>query len=513
VSDNDADEVPRQEARPLTAAAQTWREAILAVGVLAVSTLISLALRSYFAATNLVMVYLLGVVAIAIRCSRRVSVGASVLSVAAFDFFCVPPYLTFAINDYEYLVTFAGMLVVALVISTQTARIRANVLHATERETRTQALYRLSRTLSGQTRVFEAARAAAEQAGQVFQASVVIFLPDEGKVSFHKRTSDYLPVPAAEESIAQWAFDNGRQAGCGMENFPAATAFYVPLRGTREIYGVMCVLPAASKQVFSPEQQNLLDLFANQTALAIERTISQKAAEDTRLRMETEQMRSSLLSAISHDLRTPLASITGAASTLRSQWERLTGEVRQELLESVSEETERLSRLVGNLLDMTRFESGTVELRRDLYPLEEIVGSALQRLEHNMKERPVTTLLPDDLPPVFVDDVLIGQVVTNLLENALKYTPMGTPLELAGEAVGDGVILEIRDRGPGIAVGEEDRIFEKFYRGVSKGARGAGLGLAICRAIVQAHQGSIQAFNRPGGGAVFRVQLPAGRPA
>ena len=475
--------------------------------------MIALGLRPYLAATNLAMVYLLGVVAIAIRCSQRVSVAASVVSVAAFDFFCVPPYLTFVVSDYEYLVTFAGMLVVALVISAQTARIRAQALHATDREARTQALYRLSRALAGQTRVFETARAAAVLAQEVFETNVVIFLPDEGGIAFRKRTSEHLPVPASEEAIAQWVFDRGVKAGRRMENFPNATAVYAPLRGTREICGVMCVLPDPGGYVFSAEQQNLLDLFANQTALAIERTLSQKAAEDTRMRMETEQMRSSLLSAVSHDLRTPLASITGAASTLRSQEGKLAPQVKQELLESISEEAERLSRLVGNLLDMTRFESGAVELRRDLCPLEEIVGAALQRVERQMEGRAVTTLLPGDLPLVYVDDVLIGQVVTNLVENALKYTPKETPLEIAAEAAPDGVILEVRDRGPGFPAGEEERIFEKFYRGSTKGARGAGLGLAICRAIVQAHQGKIQAFNRPGGGAVFSVMLPARSPS
>ncbi|MBV8843785.1 MAG: DUF4118 domain-containing protein [Bryobacterales bacterium] len=526
----------------LTGGVQIWREVGIAAGVLVVSTLIALGLRSYLAATNLAMVYLLGVVAIAVHCSRRISVTASILGVAAFDFFCVPPYLTFVVSDYQYLVTFAGMLVVALVISTQTARIRANARHASDREARAQALYRLSRTLAGHTRVFETARAAAELAGEVFNANAVIFLAEEGKVSFHKRTSDYLPVPMAEESIAQWVLDRGRKAGRGTENFPEAMGFYLPLRGARETHGILCVLsgsrtqngtgapvPAKSrpgrragpfaltadaKRSLSRDQQNLLDLFANQTAIALDRTLSQKVAEDTRLRMETEQMRSSLLSAVSHDLRTPLASITGAASTLRAQRDRLPAEVHEELLESISEEAERLTRLVANLLDMTRFESGAVELRRDLYPLEEIAGSVLQRLEPKLAGRTVITSLPEDLPPVFVDDVLIGQVITNLLENALKYTPEGTPLDLAAQAAGEAVTIEVRDRGPGLVAGEEDRIFEKFYRGVSKRARGgAGLGLAICRAIVQAHQGSIRAFNRPGGGAVFQVRLPAGKTA
>jgi two-component system, OmpR family, sensor histidine kinase KdpD len=185
-------------------------------------------------------------------------------------------------------------------------------------------------------------------------------------------------------------------------------------------------------------------------------------------------------------------------------------DTRQDLLESISEEAERLSRLVGNLLDMTRFESGGVKLRRDLYPLEEIVGAALQRLEKKLEGRAVTTVLPEDLPPVYGDDVLLGQVVVNLIENSLKYTPGGTSIELAAEASGDNIVLEVRDRGPGLVPGEEQRIFEKFYRGTSKGVPGAGLGLAICRAIMQAHQGEIAAFNRSGGGAVFRIRLPLG---
>jgi len=483
-------------------------EFAFSAAILIACILSALALRGYLAPTNLAMVYLLGVVAVAARCTRGIAVITSILSVAAFDFFCVPPYLTFVVADYQYLVTFAGMLVVALVISTQPSRIRANILAALERQARTEALYRLSTNLAGQTRVFEAARAAAALAQEVFGASVVIFLPDESRISFRKRTADQLPVPATEEPVAQWAFDHGRKAGHGAENFPDASAFYIPLRGARDIFGVMCVVPDTGRRVFLPEQQNLLDIFANQTALAIERTLSQKAAEETRLRMETEQMRSSLLSAISHDLRTPLASITGAASTLRSQGDKLGMEVRAELLESISEEAERLSRLVSNLLDMTRFESGTVEPRRDFYPLEEIVGAALHRLQRQVAGRTVSVSLPDDLPPVFVDDVLFGQVIMNLVENAVKYTPAGTPLDLDARASGDAVIVEVRDRGPGLAPGDEHRIFEKFYRGKSISRSGAGLGLAICRAIVQAHQGSIEAFNRPEGGSVFRIRLP-----
>jgi two-component system sensor histidine kinase KdpD len=502
------EEPPAHEVRP--SAATSRRESAAAAAIVVVSTLISLLLRPYLAPTNLAMVYLLAVVAVAMRCSRQVAVVTSFLSVAAFDFFCVPPYLTFRVDDYEYLITFGAMLVVALVISTQTARIRRQAANAADREARTGALYRLSRSLAGQTRVFDVARTAAECAEEVFRMPVVIFLPDDGRITFRRRTSDQLPVPKAEEPVAQYVFDHGQKAGRGAQTLPEATALYLPLRGVRKTVGVMGVVAASDDGFLAPEQLQLLEAFANQTALAIERTLSQHAAEETRVQMQTEQMRSSLLSAVSHDLRTPLASITGAASTLRSQYERLPPDMRHELLDSISEEAERLSRLVGNLLEMTRFQSGGLELRRDFVPLEEIVGAALQRMEPHLEGRQVSTHLPDSLPMIHVDDVLLGQVVLNLLENAVKYSPAETPIEVAAEAQEGVLTLEVRDRGPGFAAGEEQRIFEKFYRGRPEGERGAGLGLAICRAIVEAHQGSIEALNRSGGGAVLRIRLPLG---
>ena len=479
-----------------------------AAAIVAVATLASILLRDSLAPTNLAMFYLGGVVAIAMRSRRWTSVTASFVSVAAFDFFCVPPYLTFAVSDYQYVFTFAGMLAVALVISELTARIRMQTAHAVEREARTEALYRLSSRLAGETRVFEAARAAAALAEDVFATRAVMFLPEDGKLSFRRRTSDQLPVSPSEEPIAQWVFDHGHKAGPHTDTLPSATALYLPLRGARETFGVLAVLPDPEGRIFAPEQQHLLEVFAGQTALAIERTLSQRAAEETRVHMQTEQMRSSLLSAVSHDLRTPLASITGAASTLRAQGDRLSPETRQELLDSISDEADRLSRLVSNLLDMTRFESGGVELRRDLYPLEEIVGTALQRMEPQLQGRTISTDLAENLPMVFVDDVLIGQLLWNLLENATRYTPADSPIELAALEQEGSVIIEVRDRGPGITPGAEERIFEKFYRGQTAGARGAGLGLPICRAIVEAHRGTIQALARPGGGAIFRVRLP-----
>jgi two-component system, OmpR family, sensor histidine kinase KdpD len=482
------------------------REAAVAVAIVAAATLAVIAIRNHVPPPNLAMVYLLGVVGIATRCRRRIAVAASFLSVAAFDFFCVHPYLSFRVSDYQYLITFTAMLVVALVISTQTARIRSHAAAAMTRESRAETLYGLSRDLAGLTRVFDVARVATTRAEALFHAPAILFLPEDGRISFARRSTDRLPVPRSEEEVAQWVFDHGEKAGRGTPNFPGGSALYLPLMGATEMTGVLALLWPRS-QPLAEEEDSVLEMFAHQAALAIERTRSQAAAESARVRMHTEEMRSSLLSAVSHDLRTPLASITGAASTLRSQGDKLEPATRGELLDSIAEEAERLERLVGNILDMTRLESG-VELRRELCPIEEIVGSALQRLDRQLEDRPVITSLPESLPAVMVDDVLVGQVLLNLLENALKYTPPCSPIEISAEPAGNALNIEIRDRGPGVLPGEEARIFEKFYRGNPKTARGAGLGLAISRAIVAAHGGTIEVANRPGGGAIFRIRLP-----
>lgn len=488
-----------------------WREYAIAALVVLACTLVSLPLRSHLTAANLVMFYLLGVVAVSMRCGRGASTFTSFLSVAAFDFFCVPPYYTFAFSDYEYAVTFAVMLTVALVISNLTVRIRMQATGAVDREARTHALYRLSRRLSGQTRIFEAARVAAELTSDVFKAQAVIFLPDSnGKISFKRRTSDRLPVPSSEEGIAQWVYDHAQKAGRGTDTLPGATAVYLPLKGSQQVLGVLAAIPDEPEQFFATEQQHLLEVFASQTAAALERAETAAAAREAALQIETEQMRNSLLSAVSHDLRTPLASITGAATSLLEKGDRLDPKTSRDLLESIADEAERLSRLVNNLLEMTRLESGAVQVRREWHPLEEIIGAALTRLDRTLGRRRVITDIPVDLPLVLVDDVLLEQVFMNLLENAIKYTPPESPIEIVASAAGDKVNMEVRDRGPGFAPTEDKLAFEKFYRGKSQGSRGAGLGLSICRAIIAAHQGEISAANRPDGGAVIRVRLPVG---
>jgi two-component system sensor histidine kinase KdpD len=267
------------------------------------------------------------------------------------------------------------------------------------------------------------------------------------------------------------------------------------------------VKPVDAHTFDSPEQLHLLETFANQTALAIERAALAEEAQAVQLRMETERLRSSLLSSVSHDLRTPLAVITGSASTLLESRGALEATVQEDLLQTIREEAERLNRLVHNLLEMTRLESG-VEVRKEWYAVEEVVGAALSRLEMALRGRPVHTDVSKDLSLVPMDDVLVEQVFINLLENATKYTPAGTEIDIRAWAEDGRLMVEVADRGPGLGPGEESRIFEKFYRAAPPESRGAGLGLTICRAIVEAHGGRIWAQNRPDGGAAFRFFLP-----
>jgi two-component system sensor histidine kinase KdpD len=480
-------------------------EYLLSALVVGVCTVVSLLLRPHLNPTNLVMVYFVGVLAIATRCSKGAAMLTSVLSVAAFDFFCVPPYYTFVVAQSEYVITFAVMLVVAVLISAMTAQIRLQTAASVEREIQTAALYRLSVELAGRSRAFDIAKSAAALAEETFRLRVTTFLcGDDGQILFSRRTSDHLYVPTAEQEIAQWVFDHGRNAGIGTKTYPHASALYIPIKGVGAIYGVMAVSPSTH---LLPEHQHLLEIFASQTALAIERAIAASAAKSAEVRAETENMRTSLLSAVSHDLRNPLATITGAAATLRTHWDRLEDNVRDELLQSVTDEAERLNRLLNNLLEVTRLEGG-VYLHKESFPLEEVVGAALHRLQRQLLGRRVLTDIPSGLPMVAMDDVLMEQVFINLVENALKYTPPGTDIEIAASTHGDMLEVQVQDSGPGFKEGEEERVFEKFFRGRTDNIRGAGLGLAICRAIVEAHGGSISARNRPGGGAIIHFTIP-----
>jgi len=480
-----------------------------AVAMVAVATGVARLMFPFFQLSNLIMVYLLGVIVVATRHGRGPSILASLLSVAAFDFFFVPPYFSFAVSDAEYLITFAVMLLVALVISGLTVRIRAQAEAARQREERTAALYAMSREMASTRGLEELVKIAVRHIGDVFHSQVVVLLPDAaGRLLPQSGGGPQFEMDANELAVSRWVYEHRQPAGRGTSTLPGASALYLPLTAPRGSLGVLGVEPADPHALEAPEQLHQLETFANQTALAIERARLADEAQEAQVRIETERLRSSLLSSVSHDLRTPLAAIMGAVGTILENGSRLAADTRQELLESVREEAERLNRLVQNLLEMTRLESGALQLRREWYPLEEIIGAALGRLGKRLSGRRVTTQLLPDLPLVPIDDVLIEQVVVNLLDNALKYTPPDSPISIIATATEGTVRVEVADRGPGLPRGEEHRVFEKFYRGPSSSGRGAGLGLAICEGIIRAHGGRIWAHNLPEGGVAFIFTLP-----
>jgi two-component system sensor histidine kinase KdpD len=486
-----------------------WPGYAEAVGAVAACTGVASLMFPHFGLSNLIMVYLLGVVAVAARNGRGPTILASVLSVATFDFFFVPPYFSFAVSDTQYLVTFAVMLVVALVISGLTVRIRAQADAARHRERRTAALYAMSRELASTRGVDDLLAIAIRHIVDVFPAEISVLLPDAtGRLAARPVPAATLATDTTEQAVAQWVFEHRELAGRGTATLPGAAALHVPLLGSRGAVGVLGVKPADAHAFDSPEQLHLLETFANQTALAIERGALAEEAQASQVRMETERLRNSLLSSVSHDLRTPLATITGAATTILESGARLDQRTQQELLESIRDEADRLNRLVQNLLEMTRLESGAIQLHKDWHPIEEVVGAALGRLAKSLGSRRVTVNIPPDLPLVKIDDVLIEQVFVNLLDNAAKYTPPDSAIRIIVTATDQSVTAEVADHGPGLPKGQEALVFEKFYRAAPEGRRGAGLGLAICRGVVLAHGGRIWAHNLPEGGVAFLFTLP-----
>ena len=495
---------PKTPSRPRT------RGYLWALAVTALCSAAAWLMEGRFDRSNVVMIYLLGVVVTAARHGRGPGLLASLLSVAAFDFLFVPPYFTFSVADVQYLVTFVVMLLVAFIISQLTANMRSQAKVAAHRERRAGALYGLSKDLTACRRTEDIVGNAVRHMHAEFGGHSIILLPDEeGRVAHPSERAGPQALPDADLSVAQWVYDHGQTAGNGTDTLPGAPATYFPLAGLSGLLGVLAIKPANLRRVFLPEQRRLMDTFLGQIAQALERVRLTEEAGAARRRMESESLRNSLLSAISHDLRTPLASIVGAASTLAEEGAKLGDAERTELSRAIHEEALRMCHLTSNILDMARLDTGPVHLNRQWCPLDEIVGGALTRLGERLKERPVKMTLPQGLSLVFLDAALVEQLLVNLLDNALKYTPAGTPIEIGAELSAFSLILSVADRGPGIPKGEEDKLFDKFYRLRKEEARsGVGLGLAICKAIADVHGGIVQASNRGGGGALFRVILP-----
>ncbi len=460
---------------------------------------------------DVVMTYLLGVVLISTRFGFRPSIATAILSILAFDFFFVPPFLTFSVSDLRHVVTFGVMLLVAIVIAGLTQRVKDQAELARRSERRTAVLYAMNRELSQAPEREEAIRAACRHIEEAFDARAAVFDKDAaGDLAPVHATEGFDPPVAKEIGIVRWVANNRQEAGLGTHTLPAAEGLYLALsRATVERdAGVLGVFPRDATRFADPEQRRLAGALATQLAMTLERIELTDESQRARVAVEAEQLRSTLLSSVSHDLRTPLAVMKGTASALVDDGDVLPAATRRELAATLLEETERLERQVRNLLDMTRIESGAVRIQKEWQSVEEVVGGALARVESRLGARPVVSHIPADLFAPF-DGVLIEQVLVNILENATKYTEEGTPLEIeAGRADGE-VTITVADRGPGLADGEETRVFEKFHRARAEHTTlGVGLGLAICRAIVNAHGGRIWAKNRDGGGVAFTFALP-----
>jgi two-component system sensor histidine kinase KdpD len=505
---------------PVDTGKRRWPRYLLAVLATLAATMVCwlvYGVYPHLGQANLVMIYLLNTALVAVYGGRRAAILSSVLGVAAFDFVFVPPRFSFAVTDVQYFITFAIMLAVALIIGNLNASVRQQARIAGYRERRTALLYEMSRQLAMARGRDEMADVAVRHVSQVFRSrTVLLFADEQGRVVYPRSSLLEMSYSGADLGVAQWVYDHRKPAGMGTDTLSGSAGLYLPLAGGERAFGVLAVLPENPRRVTLPEQFRLLETFAAQIGLALERADYAAHAQAAEVRAETEAIRNALLASISHDLRTPLATIAGGAATLAGNLEALSVADRTALASSVSEEAMRMSDRITTLLDLVRLETGAVQPRFDLYALDELVGSVLHRLEQRLRRHRVRIELPESLPLLRIDGRLIEQVLENLLDNAGKYTPAGSEIRISAQLLSRQVEVSVEDNGPGLAAADPEILFEKFQRGAPEGAVGGiGLGLAICRTILALHKGRIWAENRaPHGAAVrFTVPLPAGATA
>ncbi len=480
---------------------------------------ISLLLRQTMAVGNVALVLLVAVLASAVTYGLWPSLFACLICALAYNFFFLPPLYNFTITDPENIITLIVFMLVAAIASNLTARVRMQAIVARQRAATTEDLYRFSRKLAGVASLDDLLWATAYQVAHMLGLHVVLLMP--GKDDLHGANdlevrAGYPPEDMLDESdlaAAKWAFQRGHEAGRGADTLPGARRLFLPMRTAR---GVVAIIGLDSEQegaLLTPDQRRLLDSLTDQTALAIERLHLAEEMDRARMAAETEKLRSALLTSISHDLRTPLASILGSASSLKAYRGSLDAREQDELIGTIQEETERLNRFIANLLDMTRLESGALAPNLESIDLGDVVGSVLRRAL--IKNHSVALDLQPGLPMVRVDPVLFEQVLFNILDNAAKYAPAGTIITLRARREGRTVHMEILDEGPGLPEEDRERVFDKFYRvrASDKKRAGTGLGLAIARGFMEAMGGTITAANRTdrveaGHGAVFTLTVP-----
>ena len=473
-------------------------------------TLVCTPLASVLELSNIVMLFLLGVVGVAMRFGRGPSALAALLNVAAFDYFFVPPRLSFAVSDVQYVLTFAIMLGVGLLVGQLTAGLRFAAGVSTSRERRARSLFELTRELSAALESTQVVTLGAAAVKGHFGGHALVLVTDAADQLVLPKE----PPPGFDAQVADWAFRHGQPAGLATATLAAQPWHYVPLQAPMRIRGVLALSPSQPRWLLIPEQAQQLDTLARQIAIALERVHYVEVAQQAVVEMESERLRNALLGAISHDVRTPLTALIALAESLQT----LPPEEHANAARAIVAQAHELHALVNNLLDMARLESGiaggAVNLRRDWQSVEEVVGSSIRAARTSLGNAVVQTALDPDLPLVEFDAVLIERVLVNLLENATKY---GAPPIVVGARAEPGtLVLTVRDHGPGLPaalLGHEQKLFDKFTRGEAESATpGVGLGLAICRAVVSAHGGEISAANARDGGAEFTVTLPRREP-
>lgn len=482
-----------------------------------VASILSNLLLHFFELSNLIMLYLLGVMLISAKFGRGPGLFASVLSVSAFDFFLVPPRFSFSIADTQYLLTFVVMFSVSLVISNLTSNLRYQAVVANYRERRSRVLYDLGKQLASALTSSHIVEISTHHLAGIFQSKIAIVLPDShDKLQEQQADLTNNKIATVDTGISQWVYDHQEEAGLGTNTLPSSAKLYLPLKAPMRTRGVLAIEPETLSEIFLPEQRQLLDTFAAQIGLALERVHYVEVARDALINMESERLRNSLLSAISHDLRTPLTSILGISGILKAQADATNtsfDDNQISMINALYEQTFRMQQLVINLLDMARLQSGKVQLNRQWQMLEEVVGTALRMMRPTLVKHQVNVSIPTDLPLLQFDAVMIERVLCNLLDNACKYTPENSVINITARKNGTDVWVSVADNGPGLPPDRELQIFDKFTRGEKESAKpGVGLGLSICQAIIQAHDGKIWAETQIPKGALFIFSLPIGTP-
>ncbi len=486
-----------------------WRDYVIAAFACMAVALLATPLLTIFELTNIVMLFLLTVVVVALLYGRGPAVLAAFVSVALFDFFFVAPRFSFAVSDVQYLLTFAVMLLVALVVGQLTAGLKYQAEASTQREGRVRALYEMARDLSAALLPEQVAEIGSRFFAAQYRAGSALLIAGADNHLGPPLVAAEGPSPAVDAGVAQWCFDHGGAAGRGTDTLPATPLLYLPLKAPMRVRGVLALAVDAPA---TPDDRRVLDTAASLLAISLERQHYVDVAQSTTVQMESERLRNSLLSAISHDLRTPLASLVGLAESLALTPPPL-APAHAQVATAMREAAMRMNALVNNLLDMARLQAGAVTLNLQWQPLDEVIGSTLRASTALLAGRAVRVTLADDLPLVRLDAVLVERVLVNLLENAAKYTPAGSAIEIGASTQDEQVLVTVDDHGPGLPPGREQALFEKFERGRKESATpGVGLGLAIGLAIMKAHGGDLRGQTRPAGGARFTLVLPRGEP-